>query len=88
MGQKPLIVGGRYGLGSKDTRPSQIVAVFQNLMQKIPKDHFTIGIVDDVTGTSLPEGEIIDTSPEGTVSCKFFGLGSTERWEPTRVQSR
>jgi pyruvate-ferredoxin/flavodoxin oxidoreductase len=76
MGQKPLIVGGRYGLGSKDTRPSQIVAVFQNLMQKIPKDHFTIGIVDDVTGTSLPEGEIIDTSPEGTVSCKFFGLGS------------
>ena len=76
MGQKPLIIGGRYGLGSKDTRPSQIVAVFRNLMQKIPRDHFTIGIVDDVTGSSLPEGEIIDTSPEGTVSCKFFGLGS------------
>jgi pyruvate:ferredoxin (flavodoxin) oxidoreductase, homodimeric len=75
-GHKPLIVGGRYGLGSKDTRPSQILAVFRNLMQKIPKDHFTIGIVDDVTGTSLPEGEPIETTPEGTVSCKFYGLGS------------
>lgn len=74
--QKPLIVGGRYGLGSKDTRPSQILAVFHNLMQKIPKDHFTIGIVDDVTGTSLPEGDPIETTPEGTISCKFYGLGS------------
>jgi len=60
-GQKPLIVGGRYGLGSKDTRPSQIVAVFGNLESDSPKDHFTIGIVDDVTGTSLPEGEMIET---------------------------
>ena len=75
-GAKPLIVGGRYGLGSKDTRPSQILAVFENLKQKIPRDHFTIGIVDDVTGTSLPEGEPIETTPAGTISCKFYGLGS------------
>lgn len=73
---KPVIVGGRYGLGSKDTRPSQIVAVFDNLKQDNPKDGFTIGIVDDVTNTSLPEGDIIDTTPEGTISCKFWGLGS------------
>ena len=74
--EKPLIVGGRYGLGSKDTRPSQILAVYRNLMQKRPKDHFTIGIVDDVTDTSLPEDEIIETVPKGTISCKLFGLGS------------
>ncbi|MCX7709392.1 MAG: pyruvate:ferredoxin (flavodoxin) oxidoreductase [Clostridia bacterium] len=73
---KPLIVGGRYGLGSKDTRPSQILSVFNNLKSNTPKDHFTIGIVDDVTNTSLPETEIIDTTPEGTISCKFWGLGS------------
>lgn len=75
-GEKPVIVGGRYGLGSKDTRPSQILAVFRNLMRKVPKDNFTIGIVDDVTNTSLPEDEIIETVPRGTISCKFFGLGS------------
>ena len=75
-GEKPLIVGGRYGLGSKDTRPSQILAVFRNLMQKIPRDHFTIGIVDDVTNTSLPDGRLSIPLPEGTISCKFFGLGS------------
>lgn len=73
---KPLIVGGRYGLGSKDTTPSQILAVFKNLKQDKPKDRFTIGIVDDVTNTSLPEEEIIETTPEGTISCKFWGLGS------------
>lgn len=73
---KPLIVGGRYGLGSKDTRPSQILAVFNNLKSGSPKDRFTIGIVDDVTHTSLPEDEIIETTPEGTISCKFWGLGS------------
>lgn len=73
---RPEIVGGRYGLGSKDTRPSQIFAVFDNLMKKEPKNGFTIGIVDDVTNTSLPEKEIIDTAPEGTISCKFWGLGS------------
>lgn len=74
--ERPLIVGGRYGLGSKDTRPSQIISVFENLKSESPKDHFTIGIVDDLTNTSLPEGDIIETTPPGTVSCKFWGLGS------------
>ncbi|MBI6873778.1 pyruvate:ferredoxin (flavodoxin) oxidoreductase [Clostridium aciditolerans] len=74
--KRAVIVGGRYGLGSKDTRPSQILAVFNNLKQDNPKDGFTIGIVDDVTNTSLPEEDIIQTSPEGTISCKFYGLGS------------
>jgi len=72
----PVIIGGRYGLGSKDTRPSQIIAVYNNLKQEQPKDRFTIGITDDVTNLSLPEEEIIETTPEGTVSCKFWGLGS------------
>ena len=73
---RPIIVGGRYGLGSKDTTPSQIISVFDNLKQNKPKDLFTIGIIDDVTHTSLPEKNIIETSPEGTMSCKFWGLGS------------
>ena len=73
---KPVIVGGRYGLGSKDVTPSQILAVFNNLKQNDVKDSFTLGIVDDVTFTSLPETEVIQTSPEGTISCKFWGLGS------------
>ena len=73
---KPMIIGGRYGLGSKDTRPSQIIAVYKNLMSDKPKNGFTIGIVDDVTDTSLPEEDIIETSPEGTIRCKFWGLGS------------
>ncbi|GLC32079.1 pyruvate:ferredoxin (flavodoxin) oxidoreductase [Clostridium omnivorum] len=72
----PVIVGGRYGLGSKDTTPSQIISVYNNLKQQAPKDEFTIGIVDDVTNTSLKEEEIVETSPEGTISCKFWGLGS------------
>lgn len=72
----PIIVGGRYGLGSKDTRPSQILSVFKNLQKDNPKNGFTIGIVDDVTHTSLPEEDIINTTPEGTISCKFWGLGS------------
>jgi pyruvate-ferredoxin/flavodoxin oxidoreductase len=73
---RPIAIGGRYGLGSKDTRPSQIIAVFDNLKQDISKNHFTIGIIDDVTNTSLPEEKIIETTPEGTISCKFWGLGS------------
>jgi len=73
---RPVIVGGRYGLGSKDTRPSQIISVFENLKQDEPKNNFTIGIVDDVTNLSLPEGDIIETTPQGTISCKFWGLGS------------
>ncbi|WP_240503500.1 pyruvate:ferredoxin (flavodoxin) oxidoreductase [Natranaerobius trueperi] len=74
--QKPDIVGGRYGLGSKDTRPSQILSVFNNLTKEKPKNHFTIGIVDDVSNTSLPEEDPIETTAEGTISCKFWGLGS------------
>ncbi|MDT8903977.1 pyruvate:ferredoxin (flavodoxin) oxidoreductase [Anaeroselena agilis] len=73
---QPVIVGGRYGLGSKDVVPAQIVAVFENLKAAQPKDSFTIGIVDDVTGTSLPLGADIDTTPAGTRACKFWGLGS------------
>ncbi len=70
------IVAGRYGLGSKDTTPAQIAAVYDNLKSDNPKNHFTIGIVDDVTNLSLPVSEEIDTAPEGTISCKFWGLGS------------
>lgn len=73
---KPLIIGGRYGLGSKDTTPAQIVAVFNNLKSNQPKNGFTIGIIDDVTNTSLSIGNMIETSPEGTIQCKFWGLGS------------
>ena len=72
----PLIVGGRYGLSSKDTTPAQIIAVYDNLELKAPKNDFTIGIVDDVTFKSLPtKGEISIVKP-GTTECKFFGLGS------------
>jgi pyruvate-ferredoxin/flavodoxin oxidoreductase len=73
---RPLIVGGRFGLGSKDTRPSHIISVFDNLEKQNPKDRFTIGIDDDVTGTSLPESDKRVVVPEGTYSCKFWGLGS------------
>lgn len=72
----PLIVGGRYGLSSKDTTPEQIVAVYDNLAQKEPKNGFTIGIVDDVTFLSLPVKDILDVAPEGTTETKFYGLGS------------
>ncbi len=74
--EKPVIVGGRYGLGSKDTTPSQILAVYRNLEKDEPKNDFTIGIVDDVTFKSLETPEIINTSAPGTVRCKFWGLGS------------
>ncbi len=73
---QPVIVGGRYGLGSKDVVPSHIVSVYDNLKADKPKDGFTIGIVDDVTNKSLPLGEEIDTAPEGVKACKFWGLGS------------
>ncbi len=72
----PIIVGGRYGLGSKDFTPAMVRAVFDNLAQDAPQDHFTVGITDDVTGTSLPVGEEIDVAPEGTIQCKFWGLGA------------
>jgi pyruvate-ferredoxin/flavodoxin oxidoreductase len=69
-----IIVGGRYGLGSKDFTPSMAKAVFENLKQNEPKNNFTVGITDDVTFTSLPVEEI-DATPEGLVQCKFWGLG-------------
>ena len=71
-----VVVGGRYGLGSKDVDPSCILAVFDNLSQQTPKNRFTVGIEDDVTGHSLPRPAAPDTAPVGTVSCKFWGLGS------------
>ena len=70
------VVGGRYGLSSKDTTPGQIVAAFTNLQQKEPKNSFTIGITDDVTYLSLPVTEEPDTTPKNIISCKFWGLGS------------
>ena len=71
-----LIVGGRYGLGSKDTTPAQILAVYENLALPQPKNQFTIGIVDDVTFTSLPQGEEIAVGGEGMFEAKFYGLGA------------
>ncbi|HIU43351.1 MAG TPA: pyruvate:ferredoxin (flavodoxin) oxidoreductase [Candidatus Ventrousia excrementavium] len=72
----PLIIGGRYGLSSKDTTPAQIKAVFDNLAAAQPLPSFTIGIVDDVTHRSLPVGEDLPLDQQGMVSCKFWGLGS------------
>ncbi len=72
----PLVIGGRYGLGSKDTTPAQIKAVFTNLRSEEPKNGFTIGIVDDVTNTSLSLEKDVVTAPEGSIRCKFWGLGS------------
>ena len=69
------VVGGRYGLGSKDTPPSSIFAVFENLNADAPKNGFTIGIVDDVTGLSLEEKAAPDTAPKDMIQCKFWGLG-------------
>lgn len=72
----PLIIGGRYGLGSKDTTPTTIKAVYDNLVSATPKDQFTVGIEDDVTNTSIPMNDILKVAQEGTVRCKFWGLGS------------
>jgi len=74
-GVSAKVVGGRYGLGSKDTPPSSIFAVYDNLASDEPKNGFTIGIVDDVTGLSLDEKAAPDTAPAGTIACKFWGLG-------------
>jgi len=73
---RPIVVGGRYGLGSKDTTPAHIIAVYENLKLDNPKNRFTIGIDDDVTHSSLEVKETVDTSKEGTIRCKFWGLGS------------
>ena len=74
-GVQAKVVGGRYGLGSKDTPPSSIFAAFENLAADEPKNGFTLGIVDDVTGCSLEEKPAPDTAAAGTISCKFWGLG-------------
>ena len=70
------VVGGRYGLGSKEFNPSMVYAVYKNLAQDKPKNHFTVGIYDDITHTSLDFSEQYNAAPEGTISCKFYGLGS------------
>ena len=72
----PVIVGGRYGLGSNDTTPAQILSVYENLALPEPKNQFTIGIVDDVTFTSLPQKEEIAMGGEGMYQAKFYGLGA------------
>ena len=73
---QPMIVGGRYGLSSKDTTPAQILAVFENLAAEAPKEHFTVGITDDVTNLSLPVGEEISLAKPGTFEALFFGPGA------------
>ena len=73
---KPLIVGGRYGLGSSDTTPAKILSVFNNLELEVPKNHFTVGIVDDVTFTSLPAVPEIPMGSDGIFEAKFYGLGA------------
>jgi len=72
----PVIVGGRYGLGSKDTTPVHIAAVYHNLKEEKPKNHFTIGIEDDVTKTSLKPIKGLNVEPEGMIACQIWGLGS------------
>ncbi len=76
LAEKPIIVGGRYGLGSYDTTPAQIFAVYENLSLAMPKNQFTIGIVDDVTFTSLPQKEEIALGGKGVFEAKFYGLGA------------
>ena len=73
---QPLVIGGRYGLSSKDTTPAQILAVVENLFAAEPKDHFTVGINDDVTLLSLPVGEEVSLAQAGTFEALFFGLGA------------
>jgi len=72
----PVLLGGRYGLGSKEFRPNHVMAVYKNMDKAKAKNHFVVGIEDDVTKTSLPAGPALATTPEGTVQCKFWGLGS------------
>ncbi len=75
-GDGPLVIGGRYGLGSKEFTPAMAKAVFDNLAASSPKARFTVGVNDDLTQSSLVTAETLDTTPEGTVQCKFWGLGS------------
>ncbi len=75
--EQPVVLAGRYGLGSKDVTPAQFIAVYENMKLEAPKNHFTMGIVDDITNLSLETGEEVDvTGDNGTISCKFWGLGS------------
>jgi len=73
---QPTVVGGRYGLSSKDFTPAQVIAIYENLALPEPKNHFTVGIVDDVTFTSLPLKEEIALGGAGTIEAKFYGLGA------------
>ena len=75
-GRNVKILSGRYGLGSKEFNPSMINAVYENMQAKAPKNHFAVGIVDDLTGNYLPVTRKIDAAPAGAISCKFYGLGS------------
>lgn len=75
-GRMAKVYAGRYGLGSKEFTPSMVKAVYDNMKAAQPKNHFTVGIEDDVTGTSLKVVDMIDSSPKGTFSAKFYGLGS------------
>ncbi len=74
--KQPLILGGRYGLSSKDTTPGMVLSVYENMKLDEPKNNFTVGIIDDVTFTSLPLLPEINVAPKGTYSAKFYGLGS------------
>ncbi len=75
-GEAPRLLAGRYGLGSKEFTPAMAKAVYDNMLSAGPKNHFNIGIIDDVSDTHLEIGEELNTVPEGTVQCKFFGLGA------------
>ena len=75
-GQTARILSGRYGLGSKEFNPAMVLAVYENMKSDNPKNHFTVGIIDDVTHTSLEVGESLDVTPKGTVQCKFWGIGA------------
>ena len=76
QGKTANIIGGRYGLGSKEFTPSMVMAIFDNMKSEIPKNHFTVGIIDDITHTSLEVGDSLDVTPAGTVQCKFWGIGA------------
>jgi pyruvate-ferredoxin/flavodoxin oxidoreductase len=85
-GEMPKLLGGRYGLGSKEFNPGMAKAVYDNMLAATPKNHFTVGITDDVTNTSLEVETGFEVAPEGTVACKFWA--PTARWAPTRAPSR
>ena len=76
QGKTYKVLGGRYGLGSKEFNPAMALAVLDNMKAESPKNHFTVGITDDVTHTSLAVGDSLDVTPQGTVQCKFWGIGA------------